>query len=60
MTGGSGNLTPEQGCKSTRHCLFSKLNGNGWYYGSDSKRSALHLDRDPGTPEYGTPEFVGY
>jgi hypothetical protein len=26
--------------------------GNGWYYGSDAKRSPLHKYREPGTPEY--------
>ena len=51
--GGSGaELTPEQGCLSTRHCLFKKLGGNGWYYGSDAKRSPLHATRNPGGPEF--------
>ena len=55
MTGGGGNLTPEQGSKSTLHCLFGDLEGNGWYYGSDALRSPLHTTRDPGTPA-----FTGY
>ena len=55
MTKGGGNLTPDQGAQSTLHCLFSKLDGNGWYYGSDSLRSPLHTTRDPGTPA-----FTGY
>jgi len=58
LTGGSGNLTPEQGTLSIRHCLFSQDIGkgkkypNGAYFGSDGKRSPLHCSRDPGTPEY--------
>lgn len=43
---------PEEGTASIRHCLFEKLDGNGWYYGSDCVRSPLHFMRDPGTPAY--------
>jgi len=52
LTGGSGNLTPHQGAKSTLHLLFNPLPGNGRYYGSDAKRSPLDRSRDPGTPEF--------
>ena len=52
MGGNSGELTPEEGTRSIRHCLFSQLGGNGWYFGSDAKRSPLHLQRNPGEPEY--------
>jgi hypothetical protein len=52
MGGKSADLTPEQGTLSIRHCLFNELQGNGWYYGSDAKRSPLHLRRNPGEPEY--------
>ena len=45
-------LTPEQGTASTRHCLFQKLGGNGWFYGSDCLRSPILVTRDPGTPAY--------
>ena len=45
-------ITPEQGAKSTLHCLFNKLDGNGWYYGSDAIRSPLHVTRSPGEPAY--------
>lgn len=52
MGGKGADLTPEQGTVSIRHCLFNQLQGNGWYYGSDAKRSPLHLKRDPGEKEY--------
>eukprot|EP00467_Chlorarachnion_reptans_P005567 CAMPEP_0114499110 /NCGR_PEP_ID=MMETSP0109-20121206/7236_1 /TAXON_ID=29199 /ORGANISM="Chlorarachnion reptans, Strain CCCM449" /LENGTH=282 /DNA_ID=CAMNT_0001676643 /DNA_START=18 /DNA_END=866 /DNA_ORIENTATION=- len=53
MTKGfNAKLTPEQGTVSIRHCLFAKLGGNGWYFGSDAKRSPLDKGRDPGDPEY--------
>ena len=56
MTVGRGaSLTPEQGTVSIRHCLFGELSGNGWYYGSDAKRSPLHVPRNPGEPA-----FTGY
>lgn len=56
MTKGFGaSLSPAQGTVSIRHCLFGELKGNAWYYGSDAKRSPLHLMRDPGDPE-----FAGY
>ena len=53
LTKGYGaTLKPEQGTVSIRHCLFNDLNGNGWYYGSDAKRSPLHYMRNPGEPEF--------
>jgi len=57
MTKGFGaKLTPEQGTASLRHCLFAKLGGNGWYFGSDAKRSPLDRSREPGDPEYNPEE----
>jgi len=54
-----GSKLPEDGTVSIRHCLFgdrAKL-GNGWYWGSDARRSPLTRTRDPGTAEYrGKPE----
>ena len=44
--------TPEEGTVSIRHLLFGKLGGNGWYYGSDGKRSPLHIVRNPGEIVY--------
>lgn len=53
MTKGYGaKLTPEQGTVSIQHCLFGDLGGNGWYFGSDAKRSPLDKPRNPGDPEY--------
>mmetsp|Transcript_3255 Transcript_3255/g.4433 ORF Transcript_3255/g.4433 Transcript_3255/m.4433 type:complete len:162 (-) Transcript_3255:312-797(-) len=53
MTKGFGaKLTPMEGTVSLSHCLFGKLGGNGWYFGSDAKRSPLDKARDPGDPEY--------
>ena len=43
---------PEEGTVSIRHCLFEKLDGNGWFYGSDALRSPLHVLRNPGQPPY--------
>lgn len=53
MTKGFGaKLTPDQGTVSLKHCLLNKLGGNGWYFGSDGKRSPLDKSREPGDPEY--------
>ena len=47
-----------QATVSTKVGLFSDSIGagkkypNGAYFGSDGKRSPLHVSRDPGTPEY--------
>lgn len=43
---------PEEGTVSIRHCLFEKLDGNGWYYGSDAIRSPYHFMRNPREPAY--------
>ena len=48
----SSKITPDQGAKSTLHCLFNKLDGNGWYYGSDALRAPMHVTRNPGDPAY--------
>ena len=60
MTEGSGTkLTPEEGTKSIRKCLFDELAGNGWYYGSDGERSPLVRARDPGEPAFdGTDDIL--
>lgn len=55
LTGGSGGLPPEAGTRAAHKLLFTQLEGNGRYYGSDGLRSPLHLQRDPGTPEYKGP-----
>ncbi|CAE8635547.1 unnamed protein product [Polarella glacialis] len=53
MTKGYGaNKTPEEGTPSIRKCLFEKLEGNGWYYGSDGMRSPYHFMRNPGMDVY--------
>eukprot|EP00538_Stauroneis_constricta_P001095 CAMPEP_0119561186 /NCGR_PEP_ID=MMETSP1352-20130426/16935_1 /TAXON_ID=265584 /ORGANISM="Stauroneis constricta, Strain CCMP1120" /LENGTH=292 /DNA_ID=CAMNT_0007609343 /DNA_START=54 /DNA_END=932 /DNA_ORIENTATION=- len=54
MTKGRGaSLTPFEGTKSTRHCIFdARPNESGWYFGSDSKRSPLHVLRSPGEPVF--------
>jgi NAD(P)-dependent dehydrogenase (short-subunit alcohol dehydrogenase family) len=55
LTGGMGGLPPEAGTRAAMKLLFSELEGNGRYYGSDGLRSPLHLKRDPGEPEYKGP-----
>ena len=58
MTAGMNvNFTrsPEDGTVPVFHCLFNKLDGNGWFYGSDAVRSPLHTMRQPGEPA-----FTGY
>jgi carbonyl reductase 1 len=53
LTKGYGaKLTPKEGTVSIRHCLFNELPQSGLYWGSDGKRSPVHVTRDPGTPEY--------
>lgn len=53
LVGNSGaTKPPEEGTASIRHTLFEKLDGNGWYYGSDCVRSPLHFMRNPGEPAY--------
>ena len=51
-TGWGATLKPEDGTVSARHCLLQPLNGSGWYYGADAKRSPLHIERNDGYPEY--------
>lgn len=55
LTGGGGGLPPEAGTRAAHKLLFDRLEGNGRYYGSDGLRSPLHLQRDPGAPEYRGP-----
>lgn len=52
LTGGGGGLPPVEGTRAANKLLFTKLEGNGRYYGSDGLRSPLNLARDPGAPEY--------
>lgn len=53
--GFGAKLTPEEGTKSTIHCLFTDLEASGLYFGSDALRSPLHVTRNPGDPA-----FTGY
>jgi len=43
---------PEEGTVSIHRCLFTKLDGNGYYYGSDGLRSPLDRGRNPGDPAF--------
>ncbi|CAE8625437.1 unnamed protein product [Polarella glacialis] len=53
MTKGyGGSKPPEEGTPAIRKCLFDKLEGNGWYYGSDGMRSPYHFMRNPGMDVY--------
>ena len=50
-----GMKTTDQGALAPCQLLLSDkslLKGNGWYYGSDAKRSPLDKYRSPGDPEY--------
>jgi carbonyl reductase 1 len=47
-----GMKSPAEGARSTLFLLFGEPEGNGRYYGSDSKRSPLDRYRSPGTPPY--------
>mmetsp|Transcript_12351 Transcript_12351/g.19594 ORF Transcript_12351/g.19594 Transcript_12351/m.19594 type:complete len:316 (-) Transcript_12351:140-1087(-) len=49
-----GAKTPYEGalCALTLVTEKAEKLGNGWFYGSDAKRSPLHKYRGPGTPEY--------
>jgi carbonyl reductase 1 len=43
----------EEGTVSLLHCLFEATKeNNGWFYGSDAKRSPPHFVRNPGEPEF--------
>ena len=56
LTAGMGaKLSAEEGTVSIRHLLNGLLQGNGWYYGSDAKRSPLHTMRNPGETIYNGP-----
>jgi len=50
--GYGAKLTPEDGTKSTRHCLFSTLGGSGYFFASDCVRAPLHEERSAGGPEF--------
>lgn len=52
VAGFGASKPPEQGTVAIRKCLFEKLNGNGWYYGSDGLRSPYHYMRNPSEPEW--------
>eukprot|EP00854_Cymbomonas_tetramitiformis_P015000 gene15000-17730_t len=52
VRGFGAKKSPEEGTVSIRHCLFARLEGNGWYYGSDAVRSPLDVLRNPGEPPY--------
>lgn len=53
MTSGWGaSKTPDKGTAPIKHVLLDDLDGNGWYYGSDGKRSPYHFMRNPGEPVY--------
>jgi NAD(P)-dependent dehydrogenase (short-subunit alcohol dehydrogenase family) len=47
-----GMKTPDDGARCPLYLLFGELEGNGRYYGSDSKRSPLDRYREPGSPPY--------
>ena len=47
-----GILPVEKGTISSIHLLMDDVQGRGWYYGSDAKRSPMHKSRNPGEPEY--------
>lgn len=44
----------EEGTVSLKHCLFNATleENNGWFYGSDAKRSPPYVLRNPGEPEF--------
>jgi len=47
-----GLRPPKDGARSAMFLLFSELEGNGRYYGSDAKRSPLDRYRAPGSEPY--------
>jgi NAD(P)-dependent dehydrogenase (short-subunit alcohol dehydrogenase family) len=55
VAGFGATKPPEEGTVAMRHCIFGDLEGNGWYYGSDTVRSPLHIMRNPGEPPYNAP-----
>jgi len=51
--GWSGAKPVEEGTVSIRHCLFEAgKEESGWFFGSDAKRSPLHVLRNPGEPVF--------
>lgn len=53
MTAGyNATKSPAEGTVAIKKLLFEKLEGNGWYYGSDGVRSPYHFMRNPGEPPY--------
>jgi len=53
ITKGMGaSKPPEEGTVSIRHCLFQKLEGSGYFYGSDAIRSPFWPVRSPGEPPF--------
>jgi NAD(P)-dependent dehydrogenase (short-subunit alcohol dehydrogenase family) len=51
--GHGATTTPEEGTESLRHCLFdASKEESGWYFGSDCKRSPVHIARNPGDPVF--------
>mmetsp|Transcript_14157 Transcript_14157/g.39157 ORF Transcript_14157/g.39157 Transcript_14157/m.39157 type:complete len:288 (+) Transcript_14157:124-987(+) len=51
--GWPGGKPPSEGTVSIRHCLFEAgPESSGWFYGSDAKRSPLHVLRNPGEEEF--------
>lgn len=53
IVGGFGaTKEPEEGTVSIRHCLFGELPASGWYWGSDAKRSPMHVSRQPGQKDF--------
>lgn len=47
-----GMKRPDQGTIAPMHLLMNELTGNGYFYGSDAKRSPLDQYRSPGSPAY--------
>lgn len=47
-----GMRPPADGARAPLYLLFSELEGNGRYYGSDAKRSPLDRYRSPGSEPY--------
>ena len=60
LTAGMGaSNAPAKGAEPVLHCLFSDEVASapqGRYYGSDGKRSPLHVYRGPGDPVYDGPD----
>ena len=50
-----GMKPPAAGARAPLFLLFGELDGNGHFYGSDSKRSPLDRYRAPGSPAYDGP-----